>query len=80
VGLDFLLGCSERQFSALIAFATTSVAGQSIPVTKIAKAKQDSIGFAAGILLVLRTVVEAWRNRHVCFEPTYGHPLKEGLE
>jgi integrase len=38
------------------------VAGQSLPVTKIAKAKQQSIGFAAGILLVLRKVGKAWRK------------------
>lgn len=56
------------------------MAVNNVAVLKIAKAKREWIGFAANVLLVLRTVGEAWRKRHVCFEPTYGYTLKEGLE
>tara|TARA_R110000850_G_scaffold17029_4_gene52718 strand:+ start:13423 stop:13776 length:354 start_codon:yes stop_codon:yes gene_type:complete len=75
------LACSLRSFdeftlSALITFATISVAVHSVAVSKIAKAKREWIGFAASVLLVLRTVGEAWRNRHVCFESTYSYTLR----
>jgi hypothetical protein len=74
------LAHSECPVSALFAFTTISVAVNNVAVLKIAKAKREWIGFAANVLLVLRTVGEAWRKRHVCFEPTYGYTLKEGLE
>jgi hypothetical protein len=71
---------SKGTLPALVAFATISVDVHSVAVSKIVKAKREWIGFAANVLLVLRTVGEAWRNRHVCFEPTYGYTFKEGLE